>query len=69
MSKAIRVRFDLRIESASKQYDDCLEVFGEDHYNTAFALGKLSGLLELHHDIYGHDYDPLYNKNRKETTP
>jgi hypothetical protein len=59
MSKANRTRFELRIEAASQQYDTCLEVFGEDHYNTAFALGKLSGLLELYRDIYGYDY---YNK-------
>lgn len=68
MSKANRTRFELRIESASRQYDDCLEVFGEDHYNTAFALGKLSGLLELHHDIYGCDYD-TYIKKKEGNTP
>ena len=64
MSKANKVRFELRIETAAKQYDDCLEVFGEDHYNTAFALGKVSALLELYHDIYGYDY---YNKKEGNT--
>lgn len=54
--KSNRTRFELRIESAEAQYDTCLEVFGEDHYNTAFALGKLSGLLELYYDIYGRHY-------------
>lgn len=57
MSKSNKTRFELRIEAAEKQYDDCLIVFGEDHYNTAFALGKLSGLLELYRDIYGYDYE------------
>ena len=56
MSKANKTRFELRIEEAMKQYDACLEVFGEDHYNTAFAMGKCSGLLELYYTIYGYDY-------------
>ena len=63
MSRANRVRFELNIEAASRQYDDCLEVFGEDHYNTAFALGKLSGLLELYNDIYGYNY---YDKEEQK---
>ena len=56
MSKANKVRFELRIEDAMKQYETCLSIFGEEHYNTAFAIGKLSGLLELYHDIYGYNY-------------
>lgn len=56
MSRANKVRFEIRIESAIEQYETCLDVFGEDSYNTAFAIGKLSGLLELYHDIYGYDY-------------
>ena len=56
MSRANKVRFELRIEAAIEQHDTCLAVFGEDSYNTAFAIGKLSGLLELYHDIYGYDY-------------
>ncbi len=59
MSRANRVRFELRIESAIEQYETCVSVFGEKHYNTSFAIGKLSGLLELYHDIYGYHY---YNK-------
>lgn len=57
MSRANKVKFELKIETASKQYDNCVELFGEDHYNTAFALGKLGGLLELYRDIYGYDYE------------
>ena len=56
MSRANKTRFELRIEEAMEQYDTCLEVFGEEHYNTAFALGKLSGLLGLYNDIYGYNY-------------
>lgn len=56
MSRANKVRFELRIEAAIEQYETCSSVFGEKHYNTAFAIGKLSGLLELYHDIYGYDY-------------
>lgn len=56
MSRANKVRFEVRIESAIEQYETCLDVFGEEHYNTSFAIGKLSGLLELYHDIYGYDY-------------
>lgn len=56
MSRANKTRFELRIEAAMEQYDTCLDMFGEDHYNTAFALGKLSGLLELYNDIYGYTY-------------
>ena len=56
MSRANKVKFELRIEAAEHQYANCVELFGEDHYNTAFALGKLGGLLELYRDIYGYDY-------------
>ena len=56
MSRANRVRFELRIEAAIEQYDTCLSVFGEEHLHTVFAIGKLSGLLELYHDIYGYNY-------------
>jgi hypothetical protein len=56
MSRANKVRFELRIEAAIEQYDTCVLVFGEDSTNTAFAIGKLSGLLELYHDIYGYNY-------------
>ena len=56
MSRANRVRFELRIEAAIEQYETCLDVFGEDSTHASFAIGKLSGLLELYHDIYGYDY-------------
>ena len=57
MSRANRVRFELRIESAIEQYDTCLAVFGEDSKQASFAIGKLSGLLELYRDIYGYNYE------------
>lgn len=57
MSRANRVRFELRIEAAIEQYDTCLAVFGEKAPQTSFAIGKLSGLLELYHDIYGVNYE------------
>ena len=57
MSRANKVRFELRIEQALEQYETCLSVFGEKAYNTAFAIGKLSGLLELYNDIYGYNYN------------
>lgn len=57
MSRANKVKFELRIEAAEKQYDSCLELFGEDDTHTLFALGKLSGLLELYYDIYGYNYE------------
>lgn len=56
MSRANKVRFELRIEAAIEQYETCLSVFGEEATNTVFAIGKLSGLLELYHDIYGYNY-------------
>jgi hypothetical protein len=56
MSRANRVRFELRIEAAIEQYETCLSVFGEDSTHTSFAIGKLSGLLELYHDIYQTHY-------------
>lgn len=56
MSRANKVRFELRIEAAIEQYDTCLAVFGEDSTQASFAVGKLSGLLELYHDIYGYNY-------------
>lgn len=57
MSKANKVRFELRIEEALEQYETCLDMYGDTHYNTAFSLGKLSGLLELYNDIYGYNYN------------
>lgn len=56
MSRANKVRFEVRIESAIEQYETCLDVFGEEDTHTSFAIGKLSGLLELYHDIYGYNY-------------
>lgn len=56
MSRANRTKFELRIEAAIEQYDTCVSVFGEKHTSTAFAIGKLSGLLELYRDIYGYNY-------------
>lgn len=57
LSRANKVRFELRIESAIEQYETCLDVFGEDNTHTTFAVGKLSGLLELYQDIYGYTYE------------
>lgn len=57
MSRANKVRFELRIEAAIEQYDTCLAVFGEKDTHTSFAIGKLSGLLELYKDIYGYNYE------------
>lgn len=56
MSRANKVRFELRIEAAIEQHDTCLAVFGEDSTYTSFAIGKLSGLLELYYIIYGYHY-------------
>lgn len=56
MSRANRTKFELRIESAIEQYETCLDIFGEDSTQTSFAIGKLSGLLELYNDIYGYNY-------------
>lgn len=63
MSRANKVRFELRIESAIEQYETCLDVFGEKSTQTSFAIGKLSGLLELYYDIYGYHY---YNKEEQQ---
>lgn len=64
MSRANKVRFELRIEAAIEQYETCLDVFGEKSTQASFAVGKLSGLLELYHDIYGYNYcdKEEYNK-------
>lgn len=62
MSRANKVRFELRIEFAIEQYETCLSLFGEDSTQAAFAIGKLSGLLELYHDIYGYNYGEKQNE-------
>lgn len=67
MSRANKVRFEVRIEAALEQYETCLSVFGETHYNTAFALGKMSGLLELYNDIYGYNYGENERRQTNET--
>ena len=56
MSRANKVRFELRIEAALEQYDTCKSIWGEKDEHTVFALGKCCALLELYHDIYGYNY-------------
>lgn len=57
MSRANKVRFELRIEAALEQYETCKSIWGEEASQTVFALGKCSALLELYHDIYGYNYE------------